>query len=425
MMKLNSNLKKTLPSMLLIAIIFISSTVMSLILKIPVTMVMKNFNYSVIIILIVMEMFTNLIVETGIMQFIATKFAVLSKGNKHLCMLLFGFMMFIISAFLNNITAVMMILPVIFVLLKALNADGKYINIFFAVILALSNTGGAASPIGDFPALIIMTSGITSFTGYLFRAFPLFLVTSVILIAFWSIFVKDKNTSDLSKMIAVDLLHSRYKNIKVRYDALIPIGFVMLGMFLSWSLVPQSVIPPEMIALIGYCVALVISSVKGIRIKQSVDMKSVLTISSFLFLATVVSTSGILVKLAKLLQTNISNPKLLLLVVMLITSLVSGLVSAGPAAAAMLPIIVNLCNTTLSAQSDWVAIAYAASICAGSSLFLWSATAGFILSNKIDSATLEHSGKKINWGIKNYLRYGIVNYLIQIVAAIVWIFIVV
>lgn len=43
----------------------------------------------------------------------------------------------------------------------------------FAAILALSNTGGAASPVGDFPAIIIMTSGITDFIHYLTHAFPL------------------------------------------------------------------------------------------------------------------------------------------------------------------------------------------------------------------------------------------------------------
>lgn len=60
----------------------------------------------------------------------------------------------------------------------------------FAVILALSNTGGAASPVGDFPAIVIMTSGITSFLSYLTHAFPLFAMTSLILLVLWGIGVK-------------------------------------------------------------------------------------------------------------------------------------------------------------------------------------------------------------------------------------------
>lgn len=205
-MKLANKTNSILPSMLLIAGIFLLAAVISLSIGIPVAQVMKDYNYSVIVILIVMELFTNLVVETGIMQFLAKNLAVWSKGRKKRCIIFFGVLMFLISSLLNNITAVMMILPVIFVLLKAINADTKYISVFFAAILALSNTGGAASPIGDFPAIVIMTSGITTFTGYLFKAFPLFLITSIIVIIIWCFFVKEKNQSESKRLLAIELL---------------------------------------------------------------------------------------------------------------------------------------------------------------------------------------------------------------------------
>lgn len=156
---MKANFVKELPSMLLIGLVFVISSIVSLVGGIPLGSITSNFNYSVIVILITMELFTNLVVETGIMQFVATKLAVTSRGNLKACLFLFGGMMFLVSAFLNNITAVMMILPVVFVMLKALDVDDKYINIFFAVLLAISNTGGSASPIGDFPALVIMDFG--------------------------------------------------------------------------------------------------------------------------------------------------------------------------------------------------------------------------------------------------------------------------
>jgi hypothetical protein len=81
----------------------------------------------------------------------------------------------------------------------------------------------------------------------------------------------------------------------------------------------------------------------------------------------------------------ISDPEMLLIAVMIITSLVAGDVSA---AVAMMPVIVNLCSTSLSAQSHLVTVVYATSICAGSFLFMWSATAGLILSNKVEQAKL-------------------------------------
>lgn len=402
-------------TLLLIAVMFVVGSIVAIFFNIPIKSVMKNYSYDVLVILIVMELFTNLIAETRIMQLLAIKIAELSKGCKRLCLMMFGGMMFLISACLNNITAVMMILPIVFVLLKTLEVDKNYVCLFFAAILALSNTGGASSPIGDFPAIMIMTSGITTFLSYLTHAFPLFAITSFILILIWGMRVKKENDDGAIRKLAIFNLKSQYKNIEIRFDVLKWLAVVFIGMFLSWSVVPQEILPPEIIAVLGYVVAMVICSIKKVKVDQIMDLKSVLTIGSFLFFAQVISQTGILNLIASYLQSNIANPKLLVMAIMVITSLVAGIFSAGPAAAAMMPIIVQICNGPLSAHADWIAVAYAAAICAGSSLFMWSATAGFILSGKVNGANItEEDGKTVNWGVSQYLKYGFINYLIQI-----------
>lgn len=406
-------------SLLLIAAMFVAGSIMALCFHIPVKSVMGNYSYDVLVILIVMELFTNLIAETGIMQLLAIKIAEMSKGKKRLCLMMFGGMMFLISSCLNNITAVMMILPIVFVLLKTLEVDRRYVCVFFATILALSNTGGAASPVGDFPAIVIMTSGITSFISYLTHAFPLFAVTSAVLITVWGMQVKKEKDDGAVRSLAVNNLKSQYKNIEIRFDVLKWLAVVFVGMFLAWSFVPQDTIPPEVIAILGYGVAMVICSVKKIKVGQLMDLKSVLTIASFLFFAQVISQTGLLNLLADFLQNNISNPKLLVMAIMVITSLVAGIFSAGPAAAAMMPVIIEICKGPLGAQSDWIAVAYAAAICAGSSLFMWSATAGFILSGKVNAAGIEdEKDNKITWGVAQYMKYGFVNYGIQLSIAL-------
>ena len=406
-------------SLILIAVMFIAGSVLSLCFDIPVKSVMGSYSYDVLAILIIMELFTNLIAETGIMQLLAIKIAELSKGQKRLCLMMFGGMMFLISSCLNNITAVMLILPVVFVLQKTLEVDRKYICVFFATILALSNTGGAASPVGDFPAIVIMTSGITSFISYLTHAFPLFALTSIVLITVWGMRVKREQDDGAVRSLAVSTLKSQYKNIEIRFDVLRLLAVVFVGMFLAWSFVPQDVIPPEVIAILGYAVAMVICSIKKIKVRQLMDLKSVLTIASFLFFAQVISQTGLLNLVAAYLQNNIHNPKLLVMAIMVITSLVAGVFSAGPAAAAMMPVIVEICKGPLGAQADWIAVAYAAAICAGSSLFMWSATAGFILSGKVNTAGIadEQEGR-ITWGVIQYMKYGFINYGIQMAIAL-------
>lgn len=406
-------------SLILIAAMFVFGSIVALLFHIPVKSVMSNYSYNVLVMLAVMQLFTNLIAQTGIMQHLAIKIAELSRGQKRMCLMLFGGVMFLISSCLNNITAVLVILPIVFVLLKTLEVDRKYVYVFFATILALSNLGGGATPIGDFPAIIIMTSGITSFLGYLTHAFPLFTFTSIILLAIWGMSVKREKDDGAIRQLAISTLKSQYKNCMIRFDVLKWLAVIFVGMLIAWSIVPQNIIPPEIIAVLGYVVAMVICAVKKIKVEQSMDFKSVLTIASFLFFAQVISQTGLLNLIATYLQSNIDNPKLLVMVIMLITSLVAGIFSAGPAAAAMMPVIVEICNGPLGVQADWIAVAYAAAICAGSSLFMWSATAGFILSGKVNAAGIEEEeGKKVSWGVGQYLKYGFVNYAIQLSIAL-------
>lgn len=243
----------------------------------------------------------------------------------------------------------------------------------------------------------------------------------------WSqLFINHGEESDKMRDLSIDLLQCKYKNIKLNKKLLIGLLTIFVLMFLSWSIIPQQIIPPEIIAVIGCIFGMLYSSLCGVKINTLVDFKTVLTIASFLFLGNIIDHSGILTNLANYFQQIVSNPMLLLILIMILTSIISGLFGAGPAASAMMPVVIYLCNTTFQKQSDWVAIAYAASICAGSSMFMWSATAGFILSKNVNNNNLTDSkNKKLTWNIYNYLKYGIQNYIIQMLLSILFIYLVI
>jgi len=90
----------------------------------------------------------------------------------------------------------------------------------------------------------------------------------------------------------------------------------------------------------------------------------------------------------------------------------------------MMPVILLLGQSAFQNQQHWLAIGFAASICAGSSLFLSSATAGFVLSSKIEAARLQSSdGKNLVWNFSNYFKYGLVHASVQLIIGIVWVLI--
>ena len=85
-------------SSLLIAAMFILGSVGAIAFRLPIKNIMQHYSYDVLAILVTMELFTNLIAETGIMQLLALWIAQWSKGKKRLCLVMFGGMMFLISS---------------------------------------------------------------------------------------------------------------------------------------------------------------------------------------------------------------------------------------------------------------------------------------------------------------------------------------
>ena len=111
-------------SYLLVAMVFVLASALALGLNIPLSAILDAYSYDVLIILVVMELFTNLICQTGIMGLLAMRFVLLSRGHRQAAMLLFGAMMFFISSTLNNITAILIVV----LLLKPTGILGKKIT---------------------------------------------------------------------------------------------------------------------------------------------------------------------------------------------------------------------------------------------------------------------------------------------------------
>lgn len=133
--------------------------------------------WGILIIFVSLDIFSKLIVRTGIMELLAVRLLKLSHGRRMPVLWTFGLLLFVISSVLNNLTAMIVILPVVFLLMRAMRLDQIYVAGLFALMLAASNLGGAATPIGDFPAILIMGSQITTFNSYLVNAWPLFAFT--------------------------------------------------------------------------------------------------------------------------------------------------------------------------------------------------------------------------------------------------------
>jgi Na+/H+ antiporter NhaD/arsenite permease-like protein len=390
--------------------------------------ILKIYPWGILLILIALEIFTNMVVNTRVMEVTAVWLSKKSKADQALVMVLFGTLLFLVSSLINNITAVMVVLPIIFVLLQAVKLDQRFGLAFFSLLLAISNLAGASTPIGDFPAIIIMKSGLTTFLDYLRRAFPLFLATGFVVVLTHSLLHRRKRrdeteTERTQRDLSIHFLELQHKNYKIQWSALARIGAVFALMFIAWSLLPAEKFPPETVAVMGLaCAAVLLFHEGASALLEPYPLASVLIIGPFLLLATVAQELGLLDMVAQKVLLLKDYPTALLIVMMAVTAALTGFFSAGPTAAAMMPVVIKVAAEVFPNQNHWLAVAFAASICAGSSLFITSASAGPILMEKIANANLTTSdGKTLQLGFVNYARYGLLHFALQLVVGIAWV----
>jgi Na+/H+ antiporter NhaD/arsenite permease-like protein len=393
--------------------------------------ILATFPWGILVILISLEFLSRLIVATRLVEALAIKLGISTGGRSTAVMVAFTAILFITSSLINNLAAVMIVWGAVRPLIESLNVNRKYGIAFFSLLLATSNLAGASTPIGDWPAIVIMKSGITTFLKYLMGAFPLFAFSTIVLTGFFLLIVvrvngRPKQTAaDETGRLGVEFL--RLQHLKSRCDTRLAARMfsIFAVMFVAWSILPTDLVPPEVVALVGASVACVIAGDAGKRvITASYSLEGTITLATYLLAATVAQVSGVLSLASTFLLGFQESPRILLLLLMLVASILTGIFSAGPTAAALMPVIHSVTDGTLSSHRDLVAIAFAAGICAGSSLFLHSASAGPLLSQRVsESGITDNEGGPIVFSWTAYLPYGIASFVLQFLVAGFWVMI--
>lgn len=395
----------------------------------------RTFPFDVLALFVALEAFSCMVVATGAADRLAVGMTHWSRGRRARTMVAGVVLLIATCAVGNNLTHVGLVLPVLLVVLGALNVDRRYATAYLALVVAVINLAGAATPIGDFPALLILDSGMTSFGAYLAVAFPLFgLLSAGSLLAVYLLMTR-RRTPDapipeapapLPTEASVALLTARFRHTSVDIVSLRRLLTILACMFAGWIF---SDVPPWAIAWAGLGVAgVAVQSVGRAARISGFDLGPAVRIGAFLGVASWISTTGGIEAVAALLQGNFHEPLALVVMLMVAVAAVTAIVSAGPAAAVMLPLAQTLvaAGGPLEGRGDLTAIAFAAAICAGSSMFLTSATAGLYMQSKIAAAGLrDRDGRPLLLTFREYVGYGALNAAVQLtigIAAVVVLF---
>ncbi|XP_076004767.1 P protein [Genypterus blacodes] len=145
--------------------------------------VVEWIDYETLALLFGMMVLVAIFSETGFFDYCAVKAYQLSRGRVWPMIIILCLIAAILSAFLDNVTTMMLFTPVTIRLCEVLNLDPRHVLIAEVIF---TNIGGAATAVGDPPNVIIVSNqrlrreGIdfASFTGYMFLGISLVLFSS-------------------------------------------------------------------------------------------------------------------------------------------------------------------------------------------------------------------------------------------------------
>ncbi|OHA62474.1 MAG: hypothetical protein A3E07_01640 [Candidatus Wildermuthbacteria bacterium RIFCSPHIGHO2_12_FULL_45_9] len=137
----------------------------------------EGIDFNTLGLLIGMMVVVNIAKGSGMFQYVAFWAARVTKGKPVPLFLFLGVIVALFSAFLDNVTTVLLMVPVMFVLANNLKISVK--PLLIGAIL-LSNIGGTATLIGDPPNILVGSASGLTFNDFLIHLAPISIVVSAV-----------------------------------------------------------------------------------------------------------------------------------------------------------------------------------------------------------------------------------------------------
>ncbi|HQQ57193.1 MAG TPA: SLC13 family permease, partial [Mesotoga sp.] len=227
-------------------------------------------DFNTIGILIGMMIVVGTLRTTGFFEFVAVYVVRLTKGRLRFLMTLFMVTIAVFSAFLDNVTTILLFAPVIFLVADALGVSPKT---FMLAGVLIANIGGTATLIGDPPNILIGSASGFGFMDFIKIDGPISILAIIVTVIYLDrvTFKPYRNTEDkLQRLASMDpskAIVSRSGLIKslVVFLAII-IGFLIHGLLK---------IEPSIIALTGAAAAMLLSGRNFAQLSEDIEWDTI------------------------------------------------------------------------------------------------------------------------------------------------------
>ena len=341
----------------------------------PFDAAMEHIDFNTLGVLLGMMLFVSVVKLSGVFEFLAIKCARLAKVDPWKIMLLFVLLTAVLSAFLDNVTTVLLIGPMTLTVCKLL--DVNPIPFFMTEILA-SNIGGTATLIGDPPNIMIgSAAGYSFFDFILYDAPAVAIILVAILGVFYALYGRKMNVDDEHKTRIMELdEHAQIKNRRLLKQSVVMTALVVVGFMAHGALGLES-------CIIALGAAGIIMLISGESIEEALSNVEWTTLSFFAGLFVIVGAlaeTGVIGMLANgLIDATGGNVFITMLVLLIGSAVISSFLDNIPFVATMIPILLAMESTGMDVTPLWWAVSLGA--CLGGNGTLIGASANVVLSD--------------------------------------------
>ena len=341
----------------------------------PFDAAMEHIDFNTLGVLLGMMLFVSVVKLSGMFEFLAIKAARLAKGEPWKVMLLFVLLTAVLSAFLDNVTTVLLIGPMTLTVCKLL--DVNPIPFFMTEILA-SNIGGTATLIGDPPNIMIgSAAGFTFFDFILYDAPAVVVILAAVLVVFYFLYGRKMHVNEEHRARIMELdEHAMIKNKRLLKQSYVMIGLVVVGFMAHGALGLES-------SVIALGAAGIIMLISGESIEEALANVEWTTLAFFAGLFVIVGAmaeTGVIEMLAHaLIDATGGNVFVTMLVLLVGSAVISSVLDNIPVVATMIPILLAMESTGMDVTPLWWAVSLGA--CLGGNGTLIGASANVVLSD--------------------------------------------
>ena len=369
-----------------------------------------NFiDFNVIFLLVSMMIIVAITTRSGVFNYIANELLKLTKGHPVKVLITLAVFTAVVSAFLDNVTTVILIMPITFSIAKKL--DINPIPFLVAEIMS-SNIGGTSTLIGDPPNIIIGSAGGLTFMDFVKELTGVVALILLAAIIFFVLCFRKMLKADKEKMAEVVKIDNSktITDFNLMYRSVGVLALVILGFILHDIIHIETCI----IAMLGASVLLLFE--KPTDILRDVEWNTIFFfIGLFVIIGGLEASGGIKLMADWVLKVTEGSQTATTMIILWASGIISGIIDNIPYTATMAPMLVEIEKAMGEAYAYplWWALSLGA--CLGGNMTIIGAAANVIVS---ENAAKE--GHPIQF--MKFMKYGVMVVFLSLAISTIYLY---